>query len=1198
MATILEAGCIVGGYRILGLRATGGMARVYRAEQLATGRKVAVKLVTEPRLVDGLTRERAALVAIASPNVIGYVGDGSTSTGMYIVVDWIDGEDLRTIIARCPLAIDEAVRIATELCTGLAAVHAAGYVHRDVKPSNVMIDRDGHAMLLDFGLAQPVGAERTTSFGTAAYLAPELIGRRTNVDPRADLYAVGCVLYECLAGVPPFGAESVAQTLLCGLLEPTPRLRGLRPDAPAWLEAIVALLLRKLPEERPRTCAEVLMRLRDRGDAAPLADPSGDAGAHTSARAFAFVRFGDRGRTQTVDLAPAAIDDVVSICSEYSVRVDAPLELLVLTAGDVDPRDQLRRLLGASLGISTHRPDARIAIVTGAGVMSHAISRAHALLESVPAGTVYSDDETRRLAPGAAPLAPCVGRADVVARLRATLEATGFAIVLGEAGIGKTTVVQAVRGAMEGRVPSVLEGRLHLTGATYHAVRAWLGGWLARAGVFDEAGLRTELVRLVGRRGALRARELGRLLGFSVEHEAEPARSREAIEAAIVDVMSTLLAGSTLIVDDAQWLDVASVAVLRRLLDRADRPAIVLAARSELRASFPDLVARATLVEDLRPLDPDACIDLVAHIAPGLDPATTAAIVRDAEGHPLVLLELAHAVVAGATDRTPATAIGLVQARLLRLSPPAKRALAIAAVIGGRISCGMLVRQFDAPDAGAAVAELCAAAVLSRDEDSVSLHFATALVEEAAYDLVPERDRRALHAAIARDVARDVDTSASFEPAVLLRHATLARDPEMQTRAHVLTAERAALLFDFDASREAAQDGIASGATGEQLGRLRLCEAEALLMAERYAEAEVRAREALELVPAGSLQSCLGYWIRTRAMHRGLEPSRARVIFDEIAVVTAVDGRAQRLLLQSLIAIPGNLILIGLIDEVEAMSATVETIASEHAITDDVAAALCRLRARRAQAAGDWDCYRAEFERAAELHERTGNVPEAVLSRLNVAHAWHELGDCRRAIAVTRDAVDDATALELPYALGYGRFLLGCFLRRGGDPDAGRAELYRALEGADEDPRRLGEISVELALDAAERGAFEMAAHHAGRAAELLAPAPTHAAQTCATRSIVHLLANEPAAALAWAERASEAAMALGVFVEDLSLVHSAVLEAYAATGHARTLERARAALAELDERERRVGSAHAATFRARADHLRLRELATALTRG
>jgi eukaryotic-like serine/threonine-protein kinase len=1193
---VLEVGCVIDGYRIVALHAIGGMATIYRAEHVATGRRVALK-VSDARY--SLVHECAALAAISSPHVVGYVAAGTTSDGLpFVAVDWLDGDDLRTVLARGAMPIDATIRIATELCRALAAVHAAGYVHRDLKPANVIVTRGG-ATLLDFGLAQRIGPDRLARLGTAAYLAPELVARSAHaiVDPRGDLYALGCMMFECLAGVPPFETGNVAQILLRQLLEPVARVRTLRPEVPRWLDELVDVLLRKDPGDRPRDGAELLAAF-EAGEGGAVV--TAEIRANDHAHAFALVRVGEASSQETIELVDLdAVEELAAICRSFALRVDTVLDVIVLTTSDADPRDQLRRLLGASVRIMAERGDVSVAIVTGA-------HRGHALLARVPLGTTYADDETRRIAPAgcaqftalgdgtdahqvtamaasAATPTMLVGRDELIRRLRAVPRA-GFAILVGEAGMGKSAILEAVRA----RSAPAIEGQLHLAGAPYHAMRVWFASWCAHIGVVDEATLRAALVRRLGRRGAVHARELVRLLDFAVASTPANA-SRDLLGAAIVAGLDAVLADDdTLVVDNAQWLDSASAAALVRWLDRADRPRLLLAARPELRTAHAHLTARATLFEALEPLDVEHSTALVMRSAPGLTAAAVSAIVRDAEGHPLLLLELAHAAATGVA-RASSTAIGLVQARLLRLSRDAKHVLATAAVIGGTIARELL-------GATAQLDELVAANVLETDRDDPrALRFTTALVEEAAYALIPDDERRAVHAAIARALAPDAAT----EPAVLYRHAVGADDLELVTLALVLTAERAVRLFDFEAARDAAREGVASGATGELLARLRLCESESLLVAERYAEADVRAREAADQLGGGSMHWAHAASVRTRAVHRRLEPAASVTLFDELAAQTCDAGPPEALRLQCLIQIAASLILTGHLDEGEARSVIVEELATTQAPAVEVDAALYALRGRRAHASGNWDRCRDQFEHAAALHDRNGNLLEAALARLNVGLACYELGEVERAIEVTRGVVVEATELELPFALGYARFMLGCLLRREGtDLVAARAQLERALEDGDEDPRRAGEIAVELALDALDRDDLALATRHAERASELLARAPTHLAQTCAVRALVCLRAGDVAVAQVWVERARVAVAPLGIMVEDLSLVRAIELEVCLAAGDPRAPTYARIAFDELADRERRlVRSELVPRFRARADHARLRTLVLSITK-
>ncbi|MEJ7734304.1 MAG: serine/threonine-protein kinase [Polyangiaceae bacterium] len=539
-------GSVLGGYRVLGRHADGGMATVYCAEELGSRRRVALKVLRHPgpppHDYEGLERERAALARVRHPHVVACLGDGVTPAGArFLVFEWLDGEDLRARLSRGPLDLATTLQLASEVSAALAAAHVAGVVHRDVKPANIVLAPDGHATLCDFGLAQGAGGERPSTLGTALYLAPELVGRRGRVDARADVYALGCVIFECLSGAPPFLADTVAQSLLRCLFEPAPRLCPLRPETPPWLEALVVRMLHKVPDERPRDGQALVALLAAAG--AGLGDEVGEREAAPShAHAFALLRVGDPVSDATVDIERERAPALAAICGRFGVCLDAPLsDMLVLTASDPEPRDQLRRLLGASLQMVGQVNGARLTILCGGGegrVVQGALERGRWLLERAAPGSAWADDETRRLAPVdcasfslediapgkralrvRAPIRarppPLVGREAMIGRMEDALgrPSSGLVVLVGDAGMGKTAVLEAVRARLRPQVRHSLDGQLHLSGAPYHAVRTWAHAWLARAGAVDERTLRAELGRVVGKRAAWRAAELAPLLG-------------------------------------------------------------------------------------------------------------------------------------------------------------------------------------------------------------------------------------------------------------------------------------------------------------------------------------------------------------------------------------------------------------------------------------------------------------------------------------------------------------------------------------------------------------------------------------------------------------------------------------------------------------------------------------------------------------
>ncbi|MBW3562289.1 MAG: protein kinase [Actinobacteria bacterium] len=252
-------------YALTELLGRGGMAEVHRATDRTLGRDVAIKILPENRATDDafvrrFEREARAAASLNDPHIVAVHDTGSDGGSHYIVMELVEGPTLEDVIAeRGPLPADEVIDITRQVCDGLAAAHEAGLVHRDIKPGNIMFDRSGTVKVTDFGIAlATAGATMTQTgsvYGSAPYLSPEQ-ARGEDVDERADLYALGCVVYSMLVGEAPFtGSEplSIVYQHLHGEIEP-PSTR--RDGVPAGLDAVVARMLAKDREDRYPSAAE------------------------------------------------------------------------------------------------------------------------------------------------------------------------------------------------------------------------------------------------------------------------------------------------------------------------------------------------------------------------------------------------------------------------------------------------------------------------------------------------------------------------------------------------------------------------------------------------------------------------------------------------------------------------------------------------------------------------------------------------------------------------------------------------------------------------------------------------------------------------------------------------------------------------------------------------------------------------------
>jgi hypothetical protein len=260
-------------YRLDRILGRGGMCIVYQAWDTRLERNVAVKRLEPPLNEDPRTRARfdregRALAQLSHPNLVTLIDRGSTEKEDYLVFEYIEGRSLKEMIRRGSLSVSEAGHIAGQMAEGLAAAHLTGIVHRDVKPQNILIDRHGHAKVSDFGIATGPDWTRVTRagsiIGSARYMSPEQI-RSKPVDARSDIYSFGVVMYEMLAGHPPFDGTSMPEIARQHLNAPPPPLTAVRADLPAGLEKVVMRCLEKQPDDRFSSMDEVLGALAGLG---------------------------------------------------------------------------------------------------------------------------------------------------------------------------------------------------------------------------------------------------------------------------------------------------------------------------------------------------------------------------------------------------------------------------------------------------------------------------------------------------------------------------------------------------------------------------------------------------------------------------------------------------------------------------------------------------------------------------------------------------------------------------------------------------------------------------------------------------------------------------------------------------------------------------------------------------------------------
>jgi serine/threonine protein kinase len=259
---VLAPGSTFAGYQVDSVVGAGGIGILYRATQVRLDRPVALKLVEpdiarDPVIRERLRREARMVAALEHPNVVPLYAAGEEDGTVYIVTRWVEGTELGALIRReGPLEPGRAARTAAQIASALELAHEKGLVHRDVKPSNVILTSEDHVYLTDFGLAKRAGTAAGLTgvdqmLGTVDYVAPEQI-EGSEPDARGDVYSLGCVLFEMLTAEPPFAGQGGGMAKMWAQVNAeVPSVRDRRPDVPEALEDVMQSAMAKAPEARP-----------------------------------------------------------------------------------------------------------------------------------------------------------------------------------------------------------------------------------------------------------------------------------------------------------------------------------------------------------------------------------------------------------------------------------------------------------------------------------------------------------------------------------------------------------------------------------------------------------------------------------------------------------------------------------------------------------------------------------------------------------------------------------------------------------------------------------------------------------------------------------------------------------------------------------------------------------------------------------
>lgn len=790
---LLAGSLIADRFAIEGVAGSGGMGTVYRALDRASGQQVALKILhrqgAESRSPERFLREAELLAQLSHPNIVSYVAHGETADGLrYLAMEWLTGEALAQRLTTGRLTVRESLTCVTAVAAALAAIHSRGIIHRDIKPSNLLL-RHGElarTTLLDFGIAQRGLPEQQSqpaeaAIGTPLYMAPEQARGEQDVGPGADIFSLGCVLYECLTGRPPFQAAHPVAVLARILCEEALPVRALRPELPAALEALLARMLAKAPGQRPPDGGALRTELAALGELGSAQEPTGPyvlAGrwpSGTEQQLVCVMVAGSSEHERGAGVDPErrrALDALVrSFAGQPEWLLDGSLVITMAGLKLHSAIDLAYQAAQCARALTREGGLRKLTLATcravgGAHVpLGGVIDQAVALLAKPPpgpdaGGQILLDRLSAVLlarhfvvhsAPGLATLGPelkgagqpgggkgpLVGRESELAALTAfwnsTVEESEPALVVltGPSGAGKTRLCQE----LVGRLQASGEALTVLTGC----------GEPARASL--PYGLLEQALRGLAEDPAALLLAIGQAQqGRPTEHEPLQRQLVQALRQAAGQ-------GPVLLVLEAvQWADPLSIATLGRALKQlAGSPLLVLVtgpARLSAASLWPEHPAHQIV---LKGLSKRACERLIRQ-QPGvqLAPDAVTRLVELSGGNPLFLEVLMQLLASGAQERESETVTAMLQARFSGLPAAARRTLLAASLFGPsfcRSELALILGEDEEGELDSALRTLEEAELIDRRGhgqlgEPAEYGFRHPLISTAASELLSEHDRR------------------------------------------------------------------------------------------------------------------------------------------------------------------------------------------------------------------------------------------------------------------------------------------------------------------------------------------------------------------------------------------------------------------------------------------------------------------------
>ncbi|HTV17837.1 MAG TPA: protein kinase [Polyangiaceae bacterium] len=984
-------------FSVHGLIRRGGMGAIYRGVDLLDSRPIAIKTLgylgssEQHRFL----REARILGELEHPGIVRHIAHGATPRGtLYLVMEWLQGEDLAERLVRQPLALTDTLSILRRVCEALALVHSRGVVHRDLKPANLFLNGGVPAdvKLLDFGVALDGEAVHSLTqtgalLGTVGYMSPEQARGDDDIDQRSDIFALGCVLYQCLTRRAPFTSRHAIGVLAKVLHEQPARPSDLVEGMDPRLDGLVARLLAKDRNERLPSARAVLAELESfsfggAGDSASRRSQRVIGGAEQRVVSVIFgkLRRGVGEASRAAD-ADAASELLAGVSSRFGAQV-ATLKggaLLLISSGQREANDRAAQAVVCALELQRQRDDLSFAVSTGLAQTSlpvpvgACIDAAAALLERIQQPGVFVDEVTLGLI-GLRFEIDRIGALHRVVGARRDIDASHLLMGRSTPHVGRERELRTLDGVLDECVNESVSRMVFVTGPPGIGKSRLVSEWLARSGrggtvralfgraepnlpqsalslvqrlLRDAMGVRDSddahvqyqaIVRRLapspeGRNAGQLVEFCAELLGISSVVEPSPillaARAtpeimQEQTRRALHGWLDIETARQPVVVvlEDLHWADLPSVDFWSGATrDNPNRPLMILAlARPEAAKNFHAMSEGIAVHLRLLGLSPRAAKQLVAFaLERPIAPELLSRVIQTADGNPFILEELIRRVASGSVD-WPDTVMAMVQSRIERLGPEARRVLRAASVfgercwdtgvdevIGGGADAGTLLRSL-ADD------ELLIAAAESRYAHTREYRFRHALLRDAAYAMLTSDDRRVAHTIAADWLDRNQEKDAT----VFADHYQRAGLAECALPWLVRAAKVAIDAGDTKTTIDLANRGVDLGAGGVQRGHLLLLRSYAEALAGSF---DVPAtREAVDLLPIGSAPWWLGLAVLIFGASIGGHPGQADP-YVKIAADAPFTKDNEVPLGQCLQTLVGGLVLLGRSDVAEAILA-------------------------------------------------------------------------------------------------------------------------------------------------------------------------------------------------------------------------------------------------------------------------------------